>query len=207
MLFFEKSDLSSSPHGHMPCGMPTRPNRVDPPGVANTPVVIKPLPTPTPDLPTASVTYTPNITRTALLPTPTDFQLPFNDQPYDQKLCQPPDVLLPISAAQGLSEDEIAAKLVEKWLAFFNNPKNPGYCRIDGYRIDKVYYDPRTPYLPLEPKGDIMRVVQYSIKLVQIPNYWMSLSGEIDSQNWLHTASNLAVFRSKKGYTFKFAFP
>jgi hypothetical protein len=37
--------------------------------------------------------------------------------------------------------------------------------------------------LPLEPKGDIMRVVQFSIKPIQIPNFWMGWSGEIDQNN------------------------
>jgi hypothetical protein len=94
---------------------------------------------------------------------------------------------------------------MELWLAYFNTPQASGYCRIDGYHIDNVYE--RTPDLPLEPKGDFMYVVQFSIKLVQTPNFWMSWAGEIDQQNWLHTGRNVAVFRSNAGYTMEFANP
>ncbi len=139
--------------------------------------------------------------------TPTEIGLPFNDQNVDSQYCQSPSIVLSSADAQGLSEDEIAAKLVDLWLAYFAVPAAPDYCRIDGYRIDKVYYDERTPYLPLEPKGDFMRVVQFSIKLIQVPNFWMSWAGEIDPQFWLHTGNHVAVFRSRSGYTMQFAYP
>jgi hypothetical protein len=139
--------------------------------------------------------------------TPTDIQLPFNDKNVNQEYCQIPAVKLSISEANGLNEDEIAGQLMKLLLAYFSVPKAPDYCRIAGYRIDKVYYDERTPSLPLEPKGDFMRVVHFSIKLIQIPNMWMPWSGEIDQKNWLHTGNFVAVFRSSDGYTMKFANP
>jgi len=150
---------------------------------------------------------TPTIESLQPLATPTDFQLPFNDKNVESEYCQYPLVKLSVSDAQGLSDDEIAVKLMDLHLAYFNAPQAPDWCRIDGYKIDKIYYDERAPYLPLEPKGDFMRVVQYSIKLIQIPNMWMSLAGEIDHQNWLHTGANLAIFHSTDGYTMKFAYP
>jgi len=140
-------------------------------------------------------------------PTGTEIQLPYDDSMVNRDYCQSPDVFLSFSDAIKLNEDEIAGKLMGLWLAYFNAPQAPGYCRIDGYRIDKVYYDERTPDLPLEPKGDIMRVVQFSIKLIQIPNYWMSSAGEIDPQNWFHTGNDIAIFRSTDRYTMKFAYP
>jgi hypothetical protein len=149
----------------------------------------------------------PTLESAPLPATPTAFQLPFNDQNVESEYCQLPSVKLSISDAQGLSDDEIAEKLMNLHLAYFNAPQTPDWCRIDGYKIDKIYYDERTPSLPLEPKGDIMRVVQYSIKLIQIPNFWMSLAGEVDQQNWLHTGANLAIFRLEDGYTMKFAYP
>jgi len=158
-----------------------------------------PLPTSTPPPPT--------IESTPFIATPTEFQLPFNDKNVESEYCQLPSVKLSASDAQGLTDDEIAEELMSLHLAYFNAPEAPDWCRIDGYKIDKVYYDERTPSLPLEPKGDIMRVVQYSIKLIQIPNFWMSLAGEVDQQNWLHTGANLAIFRLKDGYTMKFANP
>jgi hypothetical protein len=93
------------------------------------------------------------------------------------------------------------------WLAYFNAPQAPDWCRIDGYKIDNVYYDERVPSLPLEPKGDVMRVVQFSIKLVQMPNIWMSFPGTIDQQNWLQIRADVAIFHSTDGYTMKFANP
>ncbi len=141
------------------------------------------------------------------LATPTEFQLPFNDKNVESEYCQYQSVKLSTSDAQDLSDDEIAEKLMDLHLAYFNAPQAPDWCRIDGYKIDKIYYNERTPYLPLQPKGDFMRVVQYSIKLIQIPNMWMSLAGEIDQQNWLHTGANLAIFHLEDGYTMQFAYP
>jgi hypothetical protein len=100
---------------------------------------------------------------------PTQLPLPFNDQDIDHKYCQSPAVLLTIFDAQGLSDDDIARKLMELWLAYFNAPQSPGYCRIGSYHIDKVYYDDCTPNLPLEPKGDFMRVVQFQLNLFNYP--------------------------------------
>lgn len=142
-----------------------------------------------------------------IIVTPTAFQLPFNDKNVESKYCQVPSVKLSISDVQGLSDDEIAKKLMSLYLDYFNVLDAPDWCRIDGYKIDKVYYDERTPSLPLEPKGDIMRVVLYWIKLIQIPNFWMSLAGEVDQQNWLHTRATLAIFHLEDGYTMKFANP
>jgi hypothetical protein len=139
--------------------------------------------------------------------TPTGIQLPFNDKNVDNEYCQIPAVKLTTTEAQGLSEDQIAGRLMELLLVYFYVPEAPDYCRIDGYRIDSVYYDERTPNLPLEPKGDFARLVRFSVKLIQIPNMWMSWAGEIDQENWLHTGNNVAVFRYPDGYMMKFAYP
>jgi hypothetical protein len=137
----------------------------------------------------------------------TPSQLPFNDTNFEEEYCQSPKVVLPHADAEGLDENEIAGKLMEQWLSYFNAPQAPDYCRIDGYRVDEVFYDERTPDLPLEPKGDFIRTVRFSILLVQMPNYWMSWAGEIDQQNWLHAGHNIAVFRTDEGYSFEFANP
>jgi len=167
-------------------------------------------------IPTATFTALPLPPATPLPPTvvsvqrpviATKIQLPFNEKSFEGDYCQYPSVKLSTSDAQGLTVSEIARELMGLHLSYFNAPQAPDWCRVDGYKIDKVYYDERTPNLPLEPKGDFMRVVYYSIKLIQIPNMWMSLSGEIDQQNWLHTGANLAIFRLEDGYTMKFAHP
>jgi len=172
-----------------------------------TPSPVAPTQMPDP-LPYPAVTSSPATTNpTVSRPTSTAIQLPFDDSNVENEYCQSPEVELSIPDSQGLSEDEIAAKLMDLWLAYFNAPQAPDYCRIDGYHIDKVYYDDRAQYLPLEPRGDFMRKVRFSIRLIQVPNFWMSWAGEIDRQNWLHTGNNLAVFRSNDAYTMKFAYP
>ncbi len=145
---------------------------------------------------------------------PTPIQLPFvkvDEGHTDIEYCDKPnEVFLPISDAHGLSEDEIAGKLISLFLDYYNNPQAPGYCRVDGYRIEKVFYDENLATSPtMMPKGDFMRVVDFSIKLIQIPNVWMSYSGEIDQQNWLHTSEVLAIFKHKtRGvYTMVFSRP
>jgi hypothetical protein len=160
-------------------------------------------------VPTETPFHLPTLTNTLIQSqaTPTDIQLPLNEKNAESQYCQSPAVRLPISDAQGLSDDEIAGKLMDLWLSYFNTPLAPDYCRIDGYHIDKVFYDAYQLSPPIEPQGDIMRVIHFSIKLVQRPSFWASNPGEIDPQNWLHTGNSVAVFRSDHGYTMQFAYP
>ena len=140
---------------------------------------------------------------------PTPIQLPFVEN-FNRDCNNPAVVDLPISDAQVLSEDDIAEKLMSLYLDSFNNPQVSDFCRIDGYSIEKVFYDENLATSPtMMPKGDFMRVVDFSIKLIQIPNVWMSYSGEIDQQNWLHTSEVLAIFKHKtRGvYTMVFSRP
>src|SRR5512138_1167882 len=60
--------------------------------------------------------------------TPTDIQLPFNDKNVDHEYCQIPSVKLSIAEAQNLSEEEIAKKLMDLFLAYFYVPQAPDYC-------------------------------------------------------------------------------
>lgn len=142
-----------------------------------------------------------------LQPTATEIKLPYNPNIGDTKYCDTVNIHLLKTDSAKFSEDQVVEKLIELWLAYFKTDQAPAYCRIEDFHVDKVYYDPRTPGLSLDPQGDFMRVVQFSIKLIQIPNYWMSLSGEIDQNNWLHTGQNVAVFKTNDGYIFKFAYP
>src|SRR6266508_3289804 len=93
------------------------------------------------------------------------------------------------------------------WLRRYKNPEAHPYCRIDGYTIDKVYYDPGVNSQPLEPKGDFMRMVVFSVKLIQIPNEWMSFAGELDQNNWLHVSHIVAISKTNEGYKMEFAYP
>jgi hypothetical protein len=130
-----------------------------------------------------------------------------NETTVDHEYCQLPEVLLSTTEAQGLNDDEIARRLMALWLDYFNTPQAPGYCRVDGYVIDRVYYDDRSAFLPLEPRSDLMRTIEFSIKLVQYPALWAAWAGEVDEQNWLHTGVTIAVFRSDEGYTMQLAHP
>ncbi len=164
-------------------------------------------PTPTSSLDTCAP-LPPVPTLTEPYATPTELQLPFNDKDVETQFCQWPAIELSVSDAQGLNDDQIAGKLMELSLAYFNDPRAPDWCRIGGYRIDEVCYDAHAlAYPPIEPQGDIMRVVRFSLRLIQVPNAWMSLPGKVDQQNWLHSGRAVAVFRSNTGYTMRFASP
>lgn len=126
-----------------------------------------------------------------------------NETTVDHEYCQLPEVLLSTTEAQGLDDDEIARRLMTLWLDYFNVPQAPGYCRVDGYVIDRVYDDNR----PVEPRSDLMRTIEFSLKLVQYPALWAAWAGEVDAQNWLHTSVTIAVFRSGEGYTMQLAHP
>lgn len=164
----------------------------------------------TPVLPTPTLTSTPlppTITPVRPTATGTEIQLPVNHGNVETEYCSAAPTSLSIEDAQGLSEDEIVAKLMEQFLKYFYAPQVPDWCRIDGYRIEKIYYDERASSLPIRPKGDFMRNVEYSVKLIQVPCLWISTQGSIDQQNWLHAWGWLAVFRSDSGYTMEFARP
>jgi hypothetical protein len=161
-----------------------------------------PIPTVVP----ASATPTP-IFRQDFIPSPTDIQLPFNSEVKNNGDCKPPYAILPVSNNNDISEDEIVYELIKIWLRRYANPNADLFCRIDGYTIDKVYYDLSILSGPLEPRGDFMRVVLFSVKLIQVPSDWMSFSGELDQENWLHLSQPVAVFKTNDGYTMQFAYP
>jgi hypothetical protein len=152
--------------------------------------------------PTATEVFRKNLTLTA-----TDIQLPYNLVYESSEYCQPPYAFLPIKETQNLTEDEIGYKLIDIWLSRYKKAEAHPYCRIADYTINKIYYNERISSLPLEPKGDFMRVADFSIRLIQIPNEWMSFSGRIDQSNWLHLAHAFAIFKIDKGYSMRFAYP
>jgi hypothetical protein len=161
---------------------------------------------PSPTVIPSSVTPT-SIFRKDLIPSPTDIQLPFNSEVKNNGACKPPSAILPVSDNNDMSEDEIVYELTEIWLRRYANPNAPLFCRIEGYIIDKVYYDLNILSGPLEPRGDFMRVVLFSVQLIHVPSDWMSFSGELDQENWLHLSQPVAVTKTNDGYTMQFAYP
>jgi hypothetical protein len=161
---------------------------------------------PAPTVIRSSVTPTPIFTQ-GFIPSPTDIQLPFNSESRINEYCQPPSAILPVSDNNDISEDEIVYELTKIWLRRYANPNAPLFCRIDGYTIDKVYYDLSILSGPLEPKGDFMRVVVFSVKLIQVSSDWMGFTGELDQENWLHLRQPVAIFKTNHGYTMQFAYP
>jgi hypothetical protein len=143
----------------------------------------------------------------AITPVPTDIILPYNLVQENSTACKPPYAALSLISAVDLSEDEITRKLIKEWLNRYKSPAMHPYCRIDDYRIDDIYSDPNAGSLPLEPKGDFMRIVKFSVKLIQVPNDWMSLNGELDQENWLHMSHYVSISKSGDDYVMAFAFP
>lgn len=158
------------------------------PSVETTPSLSKTLPpptsTPTQPQPTAYPTMTPT----------TNYCFSYSSA-----------ILLPVSDTQGWSNDEIAGKLMELYLAYYHSPQTPDSCRIEGYSVDEVNCDEGLSDLTLEPKGDFVCKVQYSYQPVYQPSP-VSV-GYMDEQNWFHTWKFLAVFRSESSYTMEFARP
>jgi len=168
------------------------------------------------NLPTATIVVEAVQSSTAMPPTPaeptpTRIPLPRAEPPnVESAYCNhPPVVELSFSNAKGLSEDEIAEKLMGLHLDYFSDPQAPDWCRTDGYRIEKVFELDTKDAKPLTPKGDFMRVVQYSIKLIQFPSFYLAAPGEIDQQNWFHISQVLSIFiyESDAVYKMQFAHP
>jgi len=153
---------------------------------------------PTTAIPSISVTSSPS---------PTDIQLPVDPTVRGDEYCIPPAAALPVEDGNDISEDQIVYELMNIWLRRYASDTAPDFCRIDGFTIEKVYYDPSLLNQPLEPRGDFMRMVEFSIKLIQIPNAWMSFSGEIDQENWMHLSQAVSISETSEGYKLEFAYP
>jgi hypothetical protein len=143
----------------------------------------------------------------SVIPSPTDIQLPFDPTVRSDDYCKPPYAAMSVAENDDISEEQIIHELMKIWLRRYASPEAPAFCRIDGFAIDKVYYDPDVLNQPLQPRGDFMRVVDFSIKLIQVPNAWMSFAGEIDHDNWLHVSQVAAVTATGDGYEMQFAYP
>jgi hypothetical protein len=114
---------------------------------------------------------------------------------------------LPNQQSKNLTIDEIGYKLIEIWLDRYKKVEAHPYCRIEDYDINGVYYDEHTSSLPIQPRGDFLRVVDFSIKLIQVPNDWMSFSGTLDPSNWLRIIHPIAISQTNNGYIMEFAYP
>jgi hypothetical protein len=142
----------------------------------------------------------------AVIPTSTEFNLPYNLVQESSEYCKSPYAVLSTNDAKDLSEDEIARKLIGVWLERYKKAEAHPYCRIDDYRVDEISFAPHES-LPLEPKGSFSRTVMFSVKLIQIPNEWMSFSGEVDKENWLHTSHLISISKGDDEYTMFFVYP
>ena len=143
--------------------------------------------------------------RNPVYPTPITLEHQGNDEyGYCIGIPEPPRLL--VAESQGLSEDEIAEKMMRLRLDFFSDPKASDYCRIEAYRIDKI--SAPEPWmlegLSLPPRS-FLRVVDFSIKLHQPSRYWfLSLKDKVDlpneyegtlkPENWLQTSIILVVY-------------
>lgn len=146
-------------------------------------------------------------TSSAVIPSPTDPPLPSDSETNSDAYCKPPYAVLPVGDGNDISEDEIIYALMNVWLRRYSDPNAPLFCRINAFTIDDVFYDINILSQPLEPRGDFMRVVAFSVKPIQTTNAWMSFSGERDQENWLHVRHAVAVFETTEGYTMEFAYP
>lgn len=121
----------------------------------------------------------------------------------------PPDPY-PVSETQGLNEDEIAEKMMHLRLDYFSDPSAPDVCRIEEYKIDKI--SPAEPWMLDEgglPPQSFLRIVDFSVKIHQLPEYWINLGSEIDlpdgysgsaeQQNWLKTSIILVIYKISFG--------
>lgn len=138
---------------------------------------------------------------------PTDVPLPLNTDASSDEYCRPPYAILPVGDDNDISEDEIVYELMRIWLRRYSDPNAPAACRIDGFTINEVSYDKDILSQSLEPRGDFMRLVDFSVKLMQFPAEWMSFSGELDREHWFHVRHPVSVFETLEGYTMQFAYP
>ncbi|MBK8619671.1 MAG: hypothetical protein IPN96_21815 [Anaerolineales bacterium] len=167
-------------------------------------------PTELPDAMAQTHTPTPDFNSVLLLTEtqppfePTPIQLPINEGNYEGTYCNNPTVdSLSISDVQEITDDDMAVKLMISYLDYYKNPQAPDFCRIDGYRIERVFHHEGMTSQLVNQKGEFMRQVDFSIKLIQIPNHWMSIPGEIDQQNWLHISMALAIYWDKADSVYK----
>ena len=142
-----------------------------------------------------------------IVPSATDLATPLDTQTSSDEYCKPPYAVLPVSDGNDISEDQIVHELMQVWLRRYADPDAPLTCRIEAFSIDQVYFDLEILSRPLEPRGNFMRLVDFSVKLIQLSDAWMSFAGELDQDNWLHVRHAVAVFETTEGYTMEFAYP
>jgi hypothetical protein len=163
---------------------------------------------PTAAVPTETVQAAPTSTPRPVIPvspTPVPSEHQGNDElAYCVGIPGPARILL--SDLHGLSEDEIAEKMLRARLDYFSNPKAPDYCRIEKYRIDKI--SKPEPWMLDNvslPARSILRVVNFSVKMHQLSEYWFRFvtteidlpngyTGDLKDQNWLKTSIILVVY-------------
>ena len=133
--------------------------------------------------------------------------LPYRPNLGDTSFCDGAPTSLAVEELAGSSEDQIVTELFGQRLSYFKDTHAPGYCRLENYRINEVYHDSRLPSLPLQPKGDINRVVRFSMQVVQVPNYWISISGPFYEHDWMDASLNLSISKTPHEYRMVFAFP
>jgi hypothetical protein len=170
-----------------------------------------PLP---PVLPTAAVTPEPVQATPTNTPRPVNTKIPTPVTPehqgndaYGYCIVIPDSPRLLVSDAHGLSEDQIAEKMMRLRLDYFSDPKAPDFCRIEKYRIDKI--SKPEPWMLGKvslPARSFLRVVDFSVKMHQLPEYWFRFlvnneidlpkgyTGDLKDSNWLRTSILLVVF-------------
>ena len=142
--------------------------------------------------------------------TPTSTEFPLRYDPNitgESEYCNLAQVNLLKTETEGLSIEEVTQKLMELWLEHYLAPDAPLFCIIQQYQIDRIYYDERIANLPLEPKGDYVYVVDFSVMLTHVPNSWMSYPGYVDQDGWLHTSQVVAIFETDEEFVMRFAHP
>ena len=148
-------------------------------------------------------------------PTRTPIQLPLElpTASVEQIDCGGLYVLeLPVSELQGKDESDVVIKMAEIYLQRYTNPLLTAGCKVDGYRVDEIHTLTPAQAAPLSPKGDFLRGIRFSVKLIQLKSLWITYSGEIDQENWLHTGRVFAFSRivnasGQDVYRMEMAFP
>ena len=171
---------------------------------------------PPPNLPTATVFAEPVSTKTPypLKSVPTITAKPEHQGNDEYAYCgaDSPGMRILIADTQGVSEDEIAEKMLRLRFDYFSQSQAPAFCRIEEYRIDKISQP--EPWMKLEgdslPPGSFLRVVEFSIKLPQLQDSWISFggktqqpeeySGDAAQESWFQTSIILVIYKMEPFY-------
>ena len=116
-------------------------------------------------------------------PTPTEW-LPYNETPSTTG-CSEFMATLSMQEAEHLSKERLAKRLFEIYLAHYQSPNLGSQCRLEDFVVQSAKLNKSINFLANEQNVDYVGIVQYSVRISEIPSNWVAGNGELEKDGWI----------------------